>query len=582
MEKMDCPLSDIVPELLKNARSSSTIDFGPVAVQLLKCVQAIQDRKHLVVDIKPENFMLSSTAGKGSGFLPKLASRIRILDLALVQPWSSIGAHRSNDGTSGLAGTPLYASLNLHNGETPSRRDDLEALGYVIAELIMKITSGNALMEPLPWSVGKSDDLIGQSKSEMVNNMNSTFYKQLGSPGVVKVIKEYFAIVRGYTFKKTPDYDDLSKLLSKIKIPTPKTQTSRKMPPSTKRSTSISTIGKRVTRSSVLAIEDSDDEDNDLSPCKVARDDSYMDTEEITNFQPLAATLPAHEVESSSAMDWEPELDENNDPGIDLEGVVGVTIVVDGGPHKGETVNLVQGHHETIVVGRNPTRQRGERTLALTQDLDVDDSHIKVELSITRKLLGVKVTDLKSSRGSFVGNERIRSGNSMIIYRGDTVRIGSSRLRVKNLDSPVLAAPPRRNKTPISTKRIVVPTRSIPPVAEPQEETALKRRGVRICVVDGPHTGESYDLEHGASEGFNIGSNPSGKLEGNIALQRDKNMKANHVHIELYDHKKIKAVIVTDKSKGETKVNRDTIKKTRAFINDRIHIGDSVLEIKSL
>jgi len=218
--------------------------------------------------------------------------------------------------------------------------------------------------------------------------------------------------------------------------------------------------------------------------------------------------------------------------------------------------------------------------LALPDDVAIDDAHIRIELAITKKLMGINVTDLKSSGGAFVGNEKIRSGKSMKIFRGDTVHIGTSSLRVNNLDAAQASTASRSKK---KTAKLSTESDAQVEVVEISEEVApLQRQGVRICVVDGPHSGESYELEHGMSTSVEIGSNPSGKTGGKVSLQRDKKLKANHVHIELDGLKKIKAVIVTDKSKGETKVNRDTIKKGRAFINDRIHVGDSVLEIKSL
>lgn len=602
MEKMQSPLSSIVTELMKSSKSSSTIAFGPVAVQLLKCVQAIQENKHIVVDIKPENFMLSSDAGKGSGTAAKLASRIRILDLALVKMWASIGSHRANEGTSTLEGTPLFASLNVHNGETPSRRDDLEALGYVIAELIMKLASGNPAME-LPWSNGRSDEEIGKIKAAQVENANSEFYKQLGSPAVAKTMKEFLDTVREYSYKKTPDCEQLASLLSKLNVTIKKVLTPKKTskvaskttpkattPASGPRTPSTVAGTKRVTRSRARTQEESDEEES--SPHKIARDEHYMETEDtdsITDAQPFAAARPAHKLEEEG-MDWEPTAsDENQDPEPDQKpkAMVGLTIVVDGGPDKGTAVNLIQGRCETLIVGRNPVAQRGGATLALTRDGDVDDSHIQINLSISKKLQAIVVTDLKSSSGAFVGNDRIKKTSK--IFRGQTVRIGNSVLIVKTLDGGKVADASQGGKT-VGSNRAATLKRPGPQQTEVIEiedvspQPALKRRGMRLRVVEGPHTGEEYELEFGVSESLNIGSKPSGKAgTKNVSLHKDKSLKPNHVHIELLNHKKFKAVVVTDKSQGDLKVNRDKVKnKTQAFVSDRIEMGNSVLHVQSL
>ena len=595
MEKMQSPLFDIVPALLQHSKSSTTIDFGPIAVQLLKCVQAIQERKHVVVDVKPDNFMLAPGAGKGSGAVAKLSSRIRILDLAMVEPWASIGSHRTNDGTSGLTGTPMYASLHIHNGETASRRDDLEALGFVMAELIMKIASGNASME-LPWSDGASDEAIGQMKSNLVNNVNSSFYKHLGGPAVVKIIKKYIDTVHGYTFKQVPDYDQLVKLVSAIKIPTPKAPTPRK---TSKKAAAVSkatftpapTDSKRVTRSRARGSGSADEEES--SPRKMARDDNYMETEvakidedPVSSAQPFAATPLCDDSFETAVMDWEALPDENEDPEPDQkpEAVFGVTLVVDAGPEKGTAVNLVQGRCETIVIGRKPVVKGGEVALELARDKDVDDSHIRMDLSITKKLIGVVVTDLNSSNGSYIGSEKIRSGKDWKIFRGDTVRIGNSVLRVKNLDAGKVATEQQKQNASTSTNRNAAPKRGSPIIEEMQVASlapALQRRGVRLCVVEGPHAGEEYELEHGVAESFNVGSKPTGTGQM-ITLSKDKTLKNTHIRVELFNHKKLKAVIITDKSKGGTKVNRDDVQKGRAFINDQIKIGESVLLIKAL
>ena len=595
---MESPLSDLVPTLIKRGETSS-VSFGPVAQQLLRCVQAIHERKHVVVDIKQDNFMLSAGTGKGSNPEAKLASRIRILDLALVQPWASLDGHRTNDGGKGLAGTPLYASLNVHAGETISRRDDLEALGYVMAELIIKIASGNAALQ-LPWSNGQSDEEIHSQKAAHVNNVNSTFYKQLGSAS--KTFQEYLASVREYTFKKTPDYEHLGTVLSKMKITCAKATTPRvtgiassKQPtnsltrnPSSKRSTPSSVSAPlasvqtgRVTRSRTRPTDD------------LNRDHSFMETEQTTH---MYATAMDDDSCDKDLMEWEVLADENAAPDREStpKAIRGLTLVVETGPEKGRAVNLMQGRAESLLVGRNPVSKNGESILALSRDSQVDDSHAKIELWSTKKLIAVNVTDLKSSSGTFHGHEKIRT--SMKVFSGDLIRLGGTTLKVVELDAAKLATTPKEAQA--GKKRAHRPA-----VAEPEQhemadtstelevsmedrstqDLGRKREGFRVKVINGPNVGDTFEIEQGVSDIVNVGSKPSGK-GSNIALTKDSSLKSNHIQLKLYSFARNHfGLIVTDKNTGTVKINGVSIKQTgRASVNDHITIGKSELKIGPL
>jgi pSer/pThr/pTyr-binding forkhead associated (FHA) protein len=622
MEKMQQELSQIVPLLLRKA-SGPSINFGPIATQLLACIQAIQERKHVVLDVKAENFMLAApTARRGKGPSSeehKLASRIRLLDLALVQPWSSIGSHRANEGTSGLAGTPLYASINIHNGETPSRRDDLESLGYVIAELIIRLASGDESKQ-LPWSNGRSDEEIGSIKENQVNNMNSSFYKELGSCRVAKVFTEYMDEIRGYAYKKQPDYGKLSKILIKLKIPfssaqKPAAARAKKAAPVAK---AISTRTKRTTRTAPVFSTNKASKSTATAPIsngrvtrsqkraaspveepypqKVPRDDTFMEVDVIelsddevtwTNGQPSPQYQFHDALEDSfetATMDWEESRDENEEPvpapASKPKAIDGVTIVIEDGPHKGFAINLIKGR--TIVVGSNPTTKAGEIPLILSNDDDVDGSHIQLNLTASKKLISVCVTDLKSSGGSYVGNEKIRKGKDYKIFRGDSVRIGNSKLTIKALD-PNVTVTSSNQEMPPTTKKKSSARAQKNQSSEPQEELPrLKRRGVLLMITQGPHVGESYELEQGKTESFVVGTKPSSKTGTLLRLNKDKGLKATHVRLDLTVNKRLTTVAITDKSKGETIVNRDTVNKGKAFINDIIRIGESVLQVKTL
>ena len=106
-----------------------------------------------------------------------------------------------------LVGTARYASTNVHMGIEPSRRDDLESVGYMLIYF---------LIGKLPWQGLKSKtrngtkisqiELIGETKmctniDKMCKNIPSSFSK-------------YISYCKSLNFEQTPDYDIIRKIFS--------------------------------------------------------------------------------------------------------------------------------------------------------------------------------------------------------------------------------------------------------------------------------------------------------------------------------------------------------------------------------
>jgi len=96
-------------------------------------------------DIKPDNLLMGLEDKSDILYLVDMGLAKRVIDL-------ETGKHIPFRNDKSLTGTASYASLHAHCGEELSRRDDLEAIGYVLIYF---------LQGSLPWQ-----NLNSFSKSE--------------------------------------------------------------------------------------------------------------------------------------------------------------------------------------------------------------------------------------------------------------------------------------------------------------------------------------------------------------------------------------------------------------------------------
>jgi serine/threonine protein kinase len=132
---------------------------------------------------------------------------VYIIDFGLAKKYRSSRTlqHIKFTNNKKLTGTARYASINALRGCEQSRRDDLEAIGYVL----MYFLRGS-----LPWQGLKVDKKEDRYK-KIYEKKKSTTAEELCS-GYPDEFVEYINYTRGLGFENDPDYDYLRGLFKSV------------------------------------------------------------------------------------------------------------------------------------------------------------------------------------------------------------------------------------------------------------------------------------------------------------------------------------------------------------------------------
>jgi len=174
--------------------------------QLISIVETLHSSYIVHSDIKPDNFMIDANG------------RVVIIDFGLASLFYNVDKkiHRPNKPSEHLIGSPKYASVHLHTGNSVSCRDDLISLGYMMMTLFHI---------DLPWANIQADEFseLPLYHIEHPANIERAKHKQfdalmqcLKSHYATHYLIPYFHATYSLAYEDSPDYKMLGQIFSTL------------------------------------------------------------------------------------------------------------------------------------------------------------------------------------------------------------------------------------------------------------------------------------------------------------------------------------------------------------------------------
>ncbi|GCC28019.1 hypothetical protein chiPu_0006445 [Chiloscyllium punctatum] len=184
-----------VLEASGNQLSKTTVLL--IGSQLLEILEFIHEHEYIHGDIKSANLLLGFRNHK----------EIYLADYGLAFRYHPNGAHKQykEDPKKGHNGTIEFTSIDAHKGVAPSRRGDLEILGYCMLQW---------LCGKLPWEQSLKDPVaVQEAKIKFMENLPTSVHQCFPSGSESSEIINYFSYVSTLKYEEKPQYQKLRKIL---------------------------------------------------------------------------------------------------------------------------------------------------------------------------------------------------------------------------------------------------------------------------------------------------------------------------------------------------------------------------------
>lgn len=184
--------------LLKYCRSTFSLKTVLIlAEQMISRIEFMHAHYYIHRDIKPENFLIG---------IGKKSTILHLIDFGLTKKFvEKYNHHIQYKEGKKLVGTARYVSVNTLNGAEQSRRDDIEALGYVLVYLL----KGSLPWQGLPGAT-KEEKYKSILKKKIITSLEEVC---LGLPSEFMIFINYSKTLR---FEEKPDYSYLRRLFKEL------------------------------------------------------------------------------------------------------------------------------------------------------------------------------------------------------------------------------------------------------------------------------------------------------------------------------------------------------------------------------
>ncbi|XP_063146365.1 serine/threonine-protein kinase VRK1 isoform X2 [Candoia aspera] len=193
MDRFGKDLQKVFEEQGKQFSRKTVLQLG---LRILDVLEYVHEHEYVHGDIKASNLLL--------GY--KVPNQVYLVDYGLAFRYSPEGNHKDYKENPKRChdGTLEFTSIDAHKGVAPSRRGDLEILGYCMICWL----SGK-----LPWEDNlKNPDYVKESKIRYTDNISELMYECFTKEDKPDEVAKYMEKVMALSYTDNPPYQELREI----------------------------------------------------------------------------------------------------------------------------------------------------------------------------------------------------------------------------------------------------------------------------------------------------------------------------------------------------------------------------------